>query len=190
MHGRVPSVVPDEERGGYEATKILLEKGHQRVGFVNIHRYSDGIPASIGRQDGYRRALEEADIGYDEVLVRYGMGNHQDGYKLTYDLMRNNPTMTAIFAANDRTAMGVYDALREMGKRIPDDVAVIGFDNQDIIATALRPSLSTMQLPHYAMGYWAASYLINPEARNEAALNGGQHTVHRLNCPYVSRESL
>jgi LacI family transcriptional regulator len=50
--------------------------------------------------------------------------------------------------------MGVYDALHERGIRIPDDIAVIGFDNQEVIAAHLRPPLSTMALPHYEMGFW------------------------------------
>jgi LacI family transcriptional regulator len=88
---------------------------------------------------------------------------------------------SALFCGNDRTAMGAYQALKERGFRIPQDVAVIGFDNQEVIAAYLRPSLSTMALPHYEMGQWAVQYLLEHG-------NGG--TKHeKLKCPYVARES-
>jgi LacI family transcriptional regulator len=68
---------------------------------------------------------------------------------------------TALFCFNDRMAMGAYDAIRKLALRIPDDVAVMGFDNQEIIAAHLYPSLSTMELPHYEMGSWAAQHLVD-----------------------------
>jgi LacI family transcriptional regulator len=81
--------------------------------------------------------------------------------------------------------MGAYDAIREHGLRIPDDISVMGFDNQEIIATALRPTLSTMQLPHYAMGQWSVNYLIE-SAYSDNHLDPIQP---KLPCPYVERRS-
>jgi LacI family transcriptional regulator len=79
-----------------------------------------------------------------------------------------------------------YEAIREHDLQIPDDISVMGFDNQEIIVAALRPSLSTMQLPHYAMGQWAVNHLI------ESADKGNHDNLvqHRLKCPYVPRRSI
>ncbi len=93
---------------------------------------------------------------------------------------------TAIFCANDRTAWGAYNALAELGLRIPDDVAIIGFDNQIIIAEALRPALTSMELPHYAMGRWAADYLVDQSSEN----NSRSEQVNRLACPLIYRASV
>lgn len=92
---------------------------------------------------------------------------------------------TALFCANDRMAMEAYAALAGLGLRIPQDVSVIGFDNQEFIASRLRPGLTTMQLPHYAMGAWAAERLL--------AMVGGEDATPdhvSLPCPLVERESI
>ena len=80
--------------------------------------------------------------------------------------------------------MGAYDALRKLGLGIPEDVALVGFDNQDSLAEALHPGLSTMQLPHFEMGQWAINYLI---AHSEDDTQAPVHAL--LPCPYVERES-
>jgi LacI family transcriptional regulator len=92
---------------------------------------------------------------------------------------------TAIFCGNDPTAMGTYEALKERGFRIPEDVAVVGFDNQELIAAHLRPALSTIALPHQEMGRWAVEYLIDRIANRETP-----PTRHAIGCPYVERESV
>ena len=108
------------------------------------------------------------------------------GYEYTLELMQVKEPPTAIFCGNDRMAMGSYMALKELGRQIPRDVAVIGFDNQRIIAQYLRPPLSTMALPHYAMGKWAIEYLLNQNGEASQAVP----IQHRLECPYVERESV
>lgn len=183
----LPSVVPNEVLGGYEATQELLKAGHRRVGFINIHGLNPGIPASVGRLQGYRQALDEHDVAYDESLVRIGDGSPAMGYEYTLDLMRMDNPPTAIFAGNDRTAMGTYDALRELGRKIGKDVAVVGFDNQAIIAGDLHPPLSTMQLPHYEMGQWAFRYLLDKIEGNGSS---SEPIQHQLPCPYVKRASI
>lgn len=181
---RVPSVVPDEYGGGYNATNALLSKGHQRIGFINVYPIEPGIPASIGRLAGYRQALSDAGTGYDESLVCFGFGHAESGYLLSHELMQLREPPTALFCGNDRTAMGAYNALHELGLSVPQDVAIIGFDNQEIIATALRPPLTTMQLPHYEMGRWAVErVLIGADSINSAE-------QHVLPCPIVERHSL
>lgn len=181
----LPSVVPDEFQGGYDATETLLKKGHQRVAFINIDM-SVSIPAPTARLAGYKHALAAYGIQFDESLLRYGNAQADSGYEQTIALMQLNNPPTAIFCGNDRMAMGSYMALKELGIQIPRDVAVIGFDNQRIIAQYLRPPLSTMALPHYAMGKWAVEYLLNEnaEASPDAPIQ------HLLACPYIERESV
>ena len=183
---RLPSVVPNEIAGGRRATETLISRGHRRIGFININTLDPGIPASVGRQQGYREALAAHDLSYDEALVHYGMGDPESGYRYMQELMRLPDPPSAVFCGNDRTAMGAYSALHELGLRIPRDVAVIGFDNQEIIAAALRPALTTMQLPHYEMGRWAVDYIT--QKANSAY---GTHPIqYLLDCPLIERESV
>ncbi len=180
--GSWPSVVPDEVAGGRTATEALLGKGHERVGFINLR---PGLPAAAGRLQGYKLALEARRLPFDDSLVRNGEGTAKSGYRLAAELVRVQDPPTAIFCGNDPTAMGAYEALKERGLRIPEDVAVVGFDNQELIAAHLRPALSTVALPHHEMGRWAVEYLIDRAARGEMA-----PTRHTIACPYVGRESV
>jgi len=179
----LPSVVPDEAGGGWTATEALVRKGHRRVGLINL---GPGIPASTGRLDGYAAALQRHGLPFDPALVRYTDSEVPGrGYAAALDLLALNDPPTGIFCGNDRTAMEVYDAVKERGLRIPDDVAVVGFDDMEIIAAHLRPPLSTVALPHYEMGRWAVEYLIrNPEP------TGGEPVQHLMPCPYVERASV
>lgn len=182
----LPAILPDEYGGGYTATDALIRKGHRRIGFINVNTLEPGIPASIGRWQGYKAALENSGITYDEGLVRYGYGVAEDGYRFTHDLMRLSEPPTAIFCGNDRTALGAYNALAELNLRIPHDMAVIGFDNQEIIAAALRPPLSTMELPHYEIGRRAADLLLQQIIHEEAPASPA---VTSIACPLITRES-
>lgn len=180
--GSWPSVVPDEISGGRTATEALLGKGHERVGFINLR---PRLPAAAGRLQGYKQALEARGLPFDDSLVWNGEGTARSGYRLAAELMRAPDPPTAIFCGNDQTAMGAYEALKKRGLRIPEDVAVVGFDNQELIAAQLRPALSTVALPHHEMGRWAVEYLIDRAAHGETAL-----TRHTIACPYVGRESV
>jgi LacI family transcriptional regulator len=177
-----PSVVPDEVGGGRAATEYLLNKGHRRVAFIN---HPHKIPATFGRLQGHRQALADFGVPFDEALVCSENAESEGGYKGTMKLMQLSDPPTAIFCFNDRTAMGAYDALRKLGRSIPDDVAVVGFDNLELIAAHLYPPLTTMQLPHYAMGEWAVGQLarVSQEAENSAPIQ------HQIECPLVERES-
>jgi len=178
----LPSVVPDEKAGAFKATCVLLEKGHRRVGYVsNI----DPIPATPARLEGYKTALESYGIPFDPALVTCDQSDPEGGYRGAQTLMQLPDRPTALFCFNDRMAMGAYDALRKLGLAIQKDVAVIGFDNQDIIAAHLYPSLSTMELPHYEMGKWATNYLLE-HIDHEGVITPVQH---KIDCPYIERAS-
>lgn len=179
---RLPSVVPDEFGGGYAAVKYLLAKGHRRIGFVN---HVEDIPAAVERLEGYKAALKDYGIPFDPELVCYDESRQDNGYHCARQLLQKENRPTALFCFNDRTAMGVYDAIRHLNFKIPEDVAVVGFDNQEIIAAHLYPPLTTMELPHYQMGAWAVQKLVE-------ILSGVEQTSpvqHKIACPLIERAS-
>lgn len=179
----LPSVVPDELEGGYSATKALIAKGHKRIGFINN---TDPIPATVLRLEGYKKALSEAKIRFDKNLVVKDLSEQSGGYRGALHLMQILSPPTALFCFNDRVAMGAYDALRKLNLNIPGDVAVIGFDNQEMIAGHLLPPLSTMELPHYKMGAWAVNQLIKI-AEGKARASPVQH---KIRCEFIERASI
>ncbi|MFL5804050.1 MAG: LacI family DNA-binding transcriptional regulator [Roseiflexaceae bacterium] len=153
----LPSVVPDEMQGGRTATDVLLRNGHRRIGFINE---VGPLPAMFGRFEGYKQALASYGVRFDPRLVRAGTVIASEGYRCAVELMQLPERPTALFCYNDSMAMGAYDAVKQLGLTIPGDVAIIGFDNLEVIAAQLRPPLTTMELPHYAMGQWAVQYLL------------------------------
>jgi LacI family transcriptional regulator len=178
---RLPSVLPGDLLGGRTATERLLRDGHRRIGFINGQT---GIDASQDRLRGYRQALASRDIGFDPDLVYAGNWEPSSGYEGTVALMGLSKPPTAIFCANDMMAVGCFEALKELGKRIPEDVSVIGFDDREI-AQFTRPPLTTLVLPHYEMGATAAEYLIDHAAGLPAL-----PAQMKVECPLVERLSI
>ena len=159
--GRVPSVFPDEELGGYAATRQLVDAGHTRIAMINIQPPDSDLPAGIGRLAGYRRALAEAGISEDPRLLRSGTGIVEDGLALTLELLAEEDRPTAIFCGNDRTAWGAYRALESVGLRVAEDCSIVGFDNHEMIAPYLDPGLTTIELPYEQMARQALNYLLD-----------------------------
>ena len=185
----LPSVVPDEADGGYQATAFLIERGYRRIGFIN---HVEDIPAQRLRLQGYLSALESHGILFDAELVVERYSEPKGGYDGMMALLDLPNPPSAVFCFNDRSAMGAYDAIRQRGLRIPQDIAVIGFDNQELIAANLYPGLTTMQLPHYEMGIWAVEYLLSEldaVDKEETAAERAPPQV-RLKCPLVIRNSV
>ncbi len=195
-----PSIVPDEVKAGRRATEILLEKGHRRIGFINgtsveaaeqywqtgfIDRASLHAVA-LGREEGYKQALAAYDAPFSDELVCYEKAGPDGGYHATRQLMQLPSPPTALFCFNDQTAWGAYEALRELGLKIPDDVAVMGFDNLELIASFMHPGLSTMELPKYQMGRLVVE-LLTQAVDGEMEIEPVQHT---LECPYIERDSV
>ena len=159
--GTAPSVFPDEEVGGYAATRQLVDAGHTRIAMINIQAHDSELPAGIGRLAGYRRALIEAGLDASTNLVRFGEGDVADGLRLTLELFGESKPPTAIFCGNDRTAWGAYQALSSLGLRVPQDCSIVGFDNQEILAPHLQPGLTTMELPFERMARRAVEILLD-----------------------------
>lgn len=176
-----PSVLPADLLGGRIATEHLLSAGRKRIGFINGQQ---GLDASRDRLKGYKQALSSNDIPFDPSLVRPGNWEQSAGYELTLDLMAMEDPPDAIFCGNDVMALGCYSALAELGLKVPEDVAVIGFDDRDL-ARQTRPPLTTLILPHYEMGRIAAELLID----SAGGLNVRPNQI-KVECELVERESV
>jgi LacI family transcriptional regulator len=153
------AVVPDEVQGGLTATQMLLDAGHRRIAFINT---TSEAPARWGRLAGYQEALAQAGVDSDPALILDAQPDQEGGYAAVDAILAAGAT--AVFCHNDRVAMGLYAALGDRGLRVPADIAVVGFDNQEVISAHLRPPLSTVQLPHYELGVAGVRALLEREA--------------------------
>lgn len=178
---KLPSVLPGDLLGGRTATERLIAAGRHRIALINGQQ---GVDAARDRLKGYRLALSSNDIPFDAALVRPGNWQPATGYAETLELMALDNRPDAIFCANDMMALGCLDALHGLGLRIPEDVAVIGFDDREV-AQYTRPPLTTLVLPQYQMGEMAAEMLIDLAA----GLNPTPNQV-KVECELVERESV
>jgi LacI family transcriptional regulator len=153
---RFPSVVPAERLGAERIVGHLADHGHRRIAMITGEPWME---ATRDRLKGYRTVLAENRIPFDPALVVQGNWSPSSGHDGTRRLMALAEPPTAIFCQNDRMAVGCYEALKEMGLRIPDDVSVAGYDDEEI-ARHLYPQLTTVVLPHRAMGQWAVDTLL------------------------------
>ena len=138
-------------------------------------------PIAMPGRDAY---LSDPDILYDPALVLPGNWEPTSGYDGTMALLDLPQPPTAIFAASDMIAVGVYDALRERGLRIPEDVSVVGYDDREI-ARFMRPALTTVVLPHTAMGRQAVEAIVDGQT-----LPGPRQPQIKVECPLVERHSV
>lgn len=176
----VPIVLPDDEGGADSATSLLLDEGHRRIAYLTGMRASW---ATQRRLVGYRTALRRAGVAYDPALMLEGNYRIDSGYDLTRRLLRDTALPTAIMAGNDRMAGGVYLALAEAGVKVPADVSVMGYDDQESFAADLRPALTTVRLPYYEMGRFAARHLLDADTLTMAHQS-------MIRCPLVLRDSV
>jgi len=153
----VPSVGATNWAGGLAATDHLLSLGHRRI--AAITGPADYL-CSRARVDGYRSALERAGASFDETLVRNGDFHHEGGFQRGGELLDLAKPPTAIFAGSDQQALGVYEAARQRGLRIPQDLSVVGFDDLPT-ARWVSPPLTTVRQPLADMGRMAAEMLSN-----------------------------
>jgi LacI family xylobiose transport system transcriptional regulator len=151
-----PSVGATNWSGGLAATRHLLELGHRRIAMVNG---PDNWPCCRARVDGYRAAMDAAGVPVDPALVRasilYVEGGLADGRALLH--LADPPT--AIFCANDLQALGVYEAARQEGVRIPEDLSVVGFDDLSFTQWS-GPPMTTVRQPLVQMGATAANLVL------------------------------
>lgn len=176
----IPSVTPGEVVGGRTATQHLIELGHTRIAIIQGEEWMD---ASKDRLKGYRQALAAADLSFDETLVRPGNWEPSAGYGQTMELMQLDTPPSAIFCCNDLMALGCIEALKVLGKQIPEVVSVIGYDDREI-AQFTHPPLTTILLPHFEMGVLAAELLL--EKIDQSGVPPAQL---KSECPLVLRNS-
>jgi LacI family transcriptional regulator len=151
----VPSVGATNWAGGLAATEHLLGLGHRRIGAI---AGPGDYLCSRARIDGYRSALERAGIRFDPALVRHGDFEHEGGYVRGGELLEATDPPSAIFAGSDQQAFGLYEAARQRGLRVPEDLSVIGFDDLPV-ARWVSPPLTTVRQPLAEMGRAAAQML-------------------------------
>lgn len=158
----VPALVVeyDNTGGAYAATSYLLSAGHRRVVLL---AGPDGYSASEQRITGYRQALADHGLTFDEALIRRIEATRSGGYTGTDELLRDGIDFSAIFAINDSAAAGVLAAFGKAGIRVPDDISLVGYDNLPM-AQELSPPLTTVHLPHEELGRAAVRLAVeNPE---------------------------
>jgi LacI family transcriptional regulator len=154
--GNCVSVVIDNFRAGYEATQHLIEQGCTKIvhvaGSLNRNVYSD-------RYRGYRKALEDNSVAFDDrMLIVTDLGDNS-GETILSQLLNNGTIPDGIFTANDNSAVSVICELKRKGYRVPEDIAVVGF-NDDPVSRIVEPNLTTVRYPGRAMGEVAASTMI------------------------------
>jgi DNA-binding LacI/PurR family transcriptional regulator len=155
---QVPSVGSTNWIGGLTATRHLLELGHRRIAVITGPKWA---LSSRARLDGYRAALDAAEVPIDPALIREGSFEMADGLTQTNELLRLSDPPTAIFAFNDGMAIGVYHAASVAGLRVPHDLSVVGFDDYQPLDQWLVPPLTTVRQPLSEMGAQAARMVLD-----------------------------
>lgn len=178
------SVIPADVAGAYAATEVLLKAGHRRVAHLADHPM---VVAGRDREAGYRQALTNWDIAIDRSLIKSTPWSLRQGREQMHSLLALPNPPTGIFCYNDRMAAGAYEAIKERGLRIPEDVSVIGYDNELTLAERLDPPLTSMLLPHEEMGRLAVQMLLDYE--NVIASNRWPR-MRKVECPLVMRSSV
>jgi LacI family transcriptional regulator len=152
-------VIIDNFNGIRQATQHLIERGHKHLAFIGGDMEH---PSLRERCEGFQRTLIEAGlpIEKDLIICNQSLTGPQDGFEATYQLLETHKKFTAIVAANDAMAVGALRACRDRKLRIPEDVAITGFDNVEAALTA-RPTLTTVHVPKEEMGAMAIRHLSN-----------------------------
>jgi DNA-binding LacI/PurR family transcriptional regulator len=152
----IPFVDVDNAGAAKQAVEHLIGLGHRQIGMITNAPLA--YTAARDRLTGYRQALDEAGLGYAEGLVRTGDFREESGHRAMNDLLDLAQPPTAVFVASDLVTFGAMMAIKQRGLTIPDDVALVGFDDVRL-AHYVNPPLTTVRLPAYGLGYRAAMLL-------------------------------
>ncbi|MFC4322286.1 LacI family DNA-binding transcriptional regulator [Litchfieldia salsa] len=153
----VPVIHVNQEYGGYIAAKHLVDQGHQRIAFSCRSLQSK---VAKKREVGFLKALKEADLTFDENFAFRDAASIQDGKEVFHRIREMKDKPSAIFSSGDEVAAGIISEARRYGWRIPEDLAVIGFDNQ-AIAELMQPTISTVHQPIQQMASIALATLVD-----------------------------
>lgn len=160
---KCPCIIPADFEGAYKAAKYLLDNGHRHIIYMSndkrVDETGEKIPATILREAGFKEAIVNSGLIVDESSIIAVPITGDAVYQKAYEILSSSDRPTAIMCYNDRMATAVYSAASMLNLRIPDDLSLIGYDNQTVIADFLNPHLTTIELPHYEMGRKAIDYL-------------------------------
>jgi LacI family transcriptional regulator len=176
---QVPSVVIDNYKGGYDATTLLLDSGHEKIAYIG------GPSVLLSAEDrfaGYLRALGER--GLNPYCVYRGSFEIETGYGAVKDMIEKHTIPTAVFAGDDHIAFGVIDAFRQVGLKIPEDISLVGYDNHPF-CNKLHPKLTSVAQPAARMAREAVDLLLS-HMKGEL----GSKKVIKLEPTLVVRESV
>lgn len=174
------SIVSDNLMGAFNAVKYLIDLGHKHIGLVGST--PDGYPSIRERRKGYVKAMKAAALR--EEFIEDSPLNRAGGYNGTIALLQRAPSVTAIFACNDEVAIGTMSAAREMGRDIPRDLSLIGFDDIDL-AQEISPALTTIHVDKVLMGVLAVRHL-----HDRAETPGRPALTTTLGTTLIVRESV
>jgi LacI family transcriptional regulator, galactose operon repressor len=175
----VDVVMADDGRGGHDAAAWLLRAGHSRIAIIR------GAPGTGGdRESGFLKAMADAAIMFDDELAVYGHWTRQGGAAAMRQLMSMPSRPTAVFCCNDLMALGALDVAADLGLSVPQDVAVMGYDDLEW-SSLVRPRLTTVMNPAYDTGRSSGNLLLD---RMSGRYQGIRRTVV-LPCQIVTRES-
>lgn len=172
-------VLADSFGGSYKAVQTLLERGHRNIGLITGEL---GITTSNERFEGYKKALSDYGVPFDPSLVKASVSSFEGGYECAKELFADK-AITALFVANNVLTMGAMKYLQEHRIKIPDDIAVIGFDDYDWTQITVPP-LTVIRQPAYDLGVKAAEVMIKRISDPDM-----QHKEYRLPTTLVMRES-
>ena len=148
-------VITDDIKGAFSATDYLIKKDHKKILFINGPTY---ISSAKERLVGYKRALQEHAILFDKSLVKEGALKMEDGYRITKEILSSGTKFTAVFAYCDFVTLGVMQALEETELKVPEDIAIVGYDDV-AFAPFLQVPLTTVRIPKYELGKEAMKLL-------------------------------
>lgn len=176
------AVLVDNTKGACDATRYLLSLGHERIGMICGPQH-----VSTGRErlQGYRKALEEAGLQMSPELVKFGPFSRETGYNATKELLNGEHTVTAIFTTSNHFEVGTMQALRDLNVRIPDDISVIGWDDEHW-ASFTTPRLTVVSQPAFTLGTTAMQLLLQ---RMKGDQEGDSPVITRFEAALVVRES-
>lgn len=190
QHESVDFIAADNLHGGFEATQHLIDLGHERIGFIGAALTAK---TKLKRLQGYLNALEQHNLEVDERLITGrgaaeadipGYSTEEMGYEGMKRLLSLKNRPTAVFARNDFTAIGAMTAVQEAALKIPDDVAIVGFDDIPL-AVHTTPPLTTIRQPMRLQGQLAAELLLKRIESDEPP----ERSERILNCDLIVRQS-
>lgn len=186
---RLAGVLTDDFRGGYVAAGHLLSLGRQRVAIISGPLRPRPCPGAL-RLEGYRRALGDWGRAFDPNLIVEGRFTFRSGYEAVDQLLAADPAPDGIVAGNDLTAIGALLRMRERGVRVPDDIAVIGYDDAEV-GRMYDPPISTIAQPTYDLGRRGMELLFEQLDASERDPGSGppERRVETLDCTLLVRRS-